>query len=482
MSAPGFVGQNGEIVIQDPTTPPHADIDHECEIEHTPAKVTVDGTRIPVINDGIRTEIRKDGPLSINRHSEVYFPAEWKGENYDEIVRALDPDERNVYDPVDIDIRDAVTGEYHTVHRGFVMGVGGGQRGNLERRMHVGDVSQLLGAIQFQEEYTDTSTLEDVLDDVVEAIENTITPHVFDSVELVGFDGEYKVVKDDDPSGFFVFVAIEEIIDRTGNFLFGRSGKKFEANKHTVRDVFKWLESRLDFWFYFAPHEDDDTIALVVEENPTRREFRATHTDESDFDGDVEDVEVLRNNALHEIKPVNTVTVIGEQYRPDSIADYHEYPIATASHVPLDKRAGMILQPEPIPSETTSEDELAEQAKQELKKILDDSAHGEIVTEPAPKITPFCTLHSKPACGDYIDREFSPLEYEVEEIVHHIAARTSRENERVHETVLRVGIKIDPDDIEVETDSEKGNEVSDSGGLIERLTENMYTPVQPDQI
>jgi len=440
---------------------PSAD-DHECDGE-PPAKVYVDGTQIPVINDGIRLEFRKDGPLSLNGHAEVYFPSEWNDQNYGAVVRALDPSQDNVYDPVDIDIRDEVSGEYVTVHRGFVMGVGGGKKGNLERRMHVGDVSQLLGAIPFSGEYNQNADIEKVLTDAVDTINEQVAP-VFGEIELGGSDPGRITPESRSPTISF-FEITSAAID-----VFIRSGKKFELNKHTVQDVFDWLEDKTDLWFYFAPSEGDG-VDLVVERNPTKKGFEAGHV--SDGDGDFE---VIENNALYEIKPYNTVTVQGEQYRPSFEADYEEYPRATATHTVLKEKAGITLQPEVFFDESASEEVITERAKEELKQLLDDAGHGEIILSPAPNVTPFSTITAQPACGDRVEEDVPPFEYEVEEVVHRIAARTYRNNERIHQTTCRVSTKVDIDDIEVETEMVKGDEVSSGQKLLEELTVGLDGP------
>jgi len=195
-------GTRDELVRDAPGGSPANVPDHICQYEPAdaggrtpPARVEVGGTRIPVINQGIRTEMRKDEAMSITRHSEVYFPRRWNGTDYARAVEALDPNAGNVYDRADIYLRHHVTDDLVLAHRGFVMGSGSGAEGNIERRMTVGDPGQLLSAIPFGNEYTGDTSADRVVQDVIDELRAMAVPTVFDSIgfreRLRTPDGEY---------------------------------------------------------------------------------------------------------------------------------------------------------------------------------------------------------------------------------------------------------------------------------------------------
>jgi hypothetical protein len=264
-------------------------VSHDCENEtgrNPYARVTVDGTRIPVINEGVRTEVRKDGAMGLTRHSEVYFPREWSGETYTPAVRALDPNEANVYDPVDIEVRDHVTDEYHTVHRGFVMGVGGGSNGEKEYRMTVGDVGQLLSAIPFEGTYGPNTHLFKVIGDIVGRVRDTIVPQVFDTVafEPVGnIESELVVLENKSESAFgqiFQNTLAGKVESAASGWLFDNN-KQFADNKNSCADALEWVGKHLDGIFYFEPHEDN-AIKLVFDTTDSTTTLTAQHLQNDD--------------------------------------------------------------------------------------------------------------------------------------------------------------------------------------------------------
>lgn len=200
--------------------------DHVCQYEPDsdggrtpPAQVVIGGTRIPVINQGIRTEMRKDEAMSITRHSEVYFPRRWNGEQYGDAVQALNPNARNVYDRGDVYIRDHVSDTLVLAHRGFIMGAGSGAEGNIERRLTIGDPGQLLSAIPFGNEYEADATAAQVARDVIDELDAIVVPNVFESIEfrerLRAPGGEYVPALEFDDSARQQIEEAREEIDNT---------------------------------------------------------------------------------------------------------------------------------------------------------------------------------------------------------------------------------------------------------------------------
>lgn len=463
-----------------------------------PARVIVDGTEIPVINDGVRTELRKDGPMGITRFSEVYFPREWNNSNYAEAVQALDPEKTNVYDPVDIQFRDYTNGEYHTVHRGFVMGVGGGARGDIERRMTVGDPGQLLSGMPINTHYDADTTFEDIFSDIKDRMKSGgVIPTVFDDVHIkqstesapdsdsLGLQSLFQTSEEALPDGLAIYSLGITALSVLGDFLTSDT-KEFTENKHTAADVLSWLDERLDGKFYFRPTEGTQTeIDLVYDPDPGLS-FSARHLDQSAGT----DVTVYKNNALYEIQPVNQFTVIGST---DVTYDYgtgstaasttSDYPVARAVHKRLFEASQATLEPPREHADSVTELAEAEQkARKGLRNELDTSSLGTIEMAPAPIVTPFSRVTSRPACGANRSESVPPLEYEVESVVHQAQA-TDDNNERYHATTVQCSIPTDPEeDIvtiseRVQTDRDYGSKSQDLANASHEYVAQQLTDV-----
>ena len=438
----------------------------ECD-SNPPARVYVGGTRIPVINNGVRTEIRKDGAMGLTRYSEVFFPREWGGEAFENAVRALDPNEANVYDPVDIQFRDyGDDGEYKTVHRGFVMGVGGGGRGDLERRMTVGDVGQLLGGMPIDQEFTyEAGTeIEDVIADIIDQIElGGVVPKVFSSIEFNAIESE---AADTDSLGLgntidFADAGLTDVTPGIGISilvsLLTRDRKEFEPNKHTVADIIAWIEDRLEGYFYFRPPEGssvgESDIELVYDQDPGF-EFTANHLDENGGYG----VQIYKNNALYEIRPINQYLVNGavttSTTTPGAATDppaetTKQYPQAIVQHEQLAELANVPLRPpDEHADEVTTVAGAEKRAIEGLKNALDESGLGAIEMAPSPRMRPYSTIKSLLACGEERSEDSEPFEYEVESVVHNARATTDRD-QRYHATTVQCSIPHKDEHIEV---------------------------------
>lgn len=81
--------------------------------------------RVPLLNDGVTTHVRKGGPLDINRVTDVYVPREWQDVDFGQFIDVFDPATRSVYDRAEVQLYDDVSETYVTVHNGFVTGFGG---------------------------------------------------------------------------------------------------------------------------------------------------------------------------------------------------------------------------------------------------------------------------------------------------------------------------------------------------------------------
>ena len=481
--------------------------DHECSVDVPPAEVYVgtDKTKIPILNEGLRTELRRDGVLDITKHSEVYFPSEWPltddAEPYSGAVRALNPNEENVYDPVDVYVTDTLTDEQRLVHRGFVMGVGGGGQGNVERRMTVGDPAQLLGALGFENSYETGTNVLTVIEDVVDRFRQTsIVPNVFSDVSISEYarraiTEESVVVSEVDSdaeteSGFVPSLAgdivegpfdiletgadlafppgtdaIGDLVDATGDVVSDSVERQlsspyeldYRANDFTAADALKDVQDKLNGVLFFrAADESDTSIELAYLDDPS-----TTHTAEH-LGGT--DVRVLRNNAIHEIRPINSLEARGDTN------DDGQFPWVVVKHDELHSRANVELTDTERIEGVTNIVGLAKQTASRLQDRIQESSLGSMRLEPAPEIQPYSVIESHPACGDDVSDDYPPMEYEVERVVHTISATVpdmEQGDRRRHETQVKVTIPTGIDDMSL-VDSEMLDSGSASAGLWEK--------------
>jgi len=253
-------------------------------------------------------------------------------------------------------------------------------------------------------------------------------------------------------------------------FVLGKLGlgtKKFNEYEDTLIDICTWLKSKTNLQWHFEPTANG--VALVFHATPPSRRFigdevAKSFRDGTDFpdlltdgvfdafdDGNYvgfDTIEVLENNALFEIAPTNTATVIGQSGRGlvpepidvDTLGTVFEplaaaaavqggtdpselppqgYPVVTARSDPLYQAAGGTELEVKV---TDSEAETVETAKQEAIDTLRDAAtqrnEGVIDCLGNPYIHPFDTLDAFEQCYDIVDATPVPVRYEINEVTH----------------------------------------------------------------
>jgi len=413
-----------------------------------PARVYVDGEEIPVINKGVQTQSRVDGPLDINKVSDVYFPVEWNGEDItsDVDIASLDGN-KGGYQPVEIKYLHPPTDEYITYHRGFSMGYGAGSKETLERRLRVGDPGMLLASTPFSKTYSIDATIGDILRDIVGEFNSH--QDLFDVVDVAHIPQdafENNVDLEDNPAGYKAVTNL--LAEGIADFFTGNIQKQFKRNKHTLSDAINFVTQHLDGELYFKPHGDEpNELALVYDQNRNAN-IQPKHL------GSEYGPTVIQNNSLYEIQPVNSVEVKGQAGRGvlDNIADYvtgdsGEYPYATARHKKLYGLAGAEYKPPVQPSDgVTTISQAEDVARERLIKELQGGGMGEIILYQYPLIDPHDLIESKPACGDNVDHDVPPITYSVEEVTHQVGYDGDRFLRR---TYLRVNTEVTSDDIEI---------------------------------
>jgi len=415
-----------------------------------PARVYVDGEEIPVINKGVKTQSRSDGPLDINKVSDVYFPLEWQGEDIAADIDAYHPDEeqRNVWQPVEIKYLHPPTDEYITYHRGFAMGYGAGSTGTLERRLRVGDAGMLLNNAPFSETYSIDASIGDILQDIIDAFNDH--QDVFEVVDVAHIPRdafENNVDLEDRPAGLGAVTKL--LAEPLGELLQGGGQKQFKKNRHTLRDAINFVSKRLDGDLYFKPEGDDPShLSLAYDEN-RNTDFTPKHL------GDDYGPTVIQNNSLYEIQPINSVEVKGQAGRGtlDNIADFvtgdsGKYPVATARHKRLYQLAGSEYKPPIQEIDAANIADAEAVARETLLSEIEGGGMGEIILYQYPLIDVHDSIKSKPACGHNVDQNVPPITYTVDEVIHRVGydEDTDQMFKRTH---LRVNTHVTTDDIEI---------------------------------
>ena len=399
-----------------------------------PAEVYVNGVRIPVFQ--LESHLRKDGVCAINRMTEVHFPAEWEGVDYQAIVKELDPAEESPYSSVEVKVRDYGTDELVTTHAGFVLSIGVGASGQLERRMRVADIGYFLSAIPVSKTFSLDETAQDALEFIRDKLQ--ASQPIADDIEIVGNAGDdwlsYSENNMEDAQTFPAILTADK-----------PTTTSFSANRDTLADVLNWFIESMGGYAYFDYNEVRDAHQLVYVEEPSET-LKAQHLGGS--------VTVLDNTALVDISPYNTITAYGRSKESKLSIGGHsllvpskEFPRAVVYHKTLRKRAGgNALQPAIQDVDGITIDQVTTQAKNILRNILEDSSGGEIVCQPSPSLVPYAVFKSRMACDGSIQHDVPILSYDVEEVTHTIDSTEG------HTTTLRVSMHADPDEIVVDTE------------------------------
>jgi hypothetical protein len=237
----------------------------------------------------------------------------------------------------------------------------------------------------------------------------------------------------------------------------GIAVKSFKSNHDTLLDVWRWYEEKSDAKLHFEPLAD--SVALVSDIVPERRTWTQKEVAEASVERgeplfdylpnfDAEDayeghdtVSVIRNNALYEIKPLNTLQLRGSapsgiindtknkikqgadnilkgSYQPKG----KRYPVVKAQAPALVEAAeGVELSGEVVESNTSSQAKAEQEARRKLADRLEEASEGEIVLGGSPRVMPFDAIDAFEVCSGEVTYEQQPVRYEVESIKHEVS-------------------------------------------------------------
>lgn len=405
----------------------------------TESRVLVNGVRLPAAD--VDVHIRKEGSLDIGRYAEASFASPFRGEDFLQHFGTATPDEQDSPDSLRIDLHDSVTERWVPVFHGIVTGVGNNESGNRKIwNVRAQGPGLFLNKIYIGQQYGKVD-----IGKVLKDLRDELEPRLPFPVEIRG--QEEKPVQE--------FVVGEDIYDRqkypqraqsafyasfTADSIDTR--KTFTANKHTLSHVVNWVRDKVGIRVWLEPTTKG--VTFVATDEPTTRSHTA-HT----LGGEVE---IISNDALSELNPVNTITIHGKPAK--SLMEVGEWEVNSsidtftkvkARHPDLYRRAGnteFTVGPV-VSSKAEEKSEIINEAKSMLKKKIDGATGGNMQCLLAAPVVPFDTIEAQPTCNEQAATGTDPITYEVARVRHKIRTNDTST------TALNIGVHTSLKDIEI---------------------------------
>lgn len=400
-------------------------------------RVFVDGTEIPTTE--VETRFTGSSHCRVNRISEVNFPLEWRGNDIAGQIQDFDPNNQSDYSMASVFWQDVRGGEYFGRHYGFIRGVGGTKKQG-EGRLYIEDPVALMTAIEFSKRYSKPTT-KTVLNDVATKFSNN-TP--FDvslgSVDIETIDGPDTTDIAGSIADYFISGDIKSLaksVKQTNKEL--QTSKSFKENEHTLKDVMTWLinvgESG-EYWFSGAKplkiiYDTDDSqrtnyVSTAITGKEKVGEDRNLKYGGSYRPSDGPAIDVITNDALSELFPVNSISVAGKSswsingFRVKELAS-DKYPFSTVEEPTLKKRAGgKTIRGQIHSTDDKTLNAVENSAKKILKRKITGSGDGEVEAFLTPLIIPGDTVELVPECNDFApNATLNPIKFQVNTVRHH---------------------------------------------------------------
>lgn len=359
---------------------------------------------------------------------------------------------------------DSQIDEYTISHFGYI-GSYGPAESSIARKFWIYDTADLIRRIPVGKVFSKPTvgTLFDFIANGTDDTDNAVGVNNATPIPLNGISAPNKsqltqrqlgVPADDD--GLFAG-AVEDVLQRASFGVFGndtennvKGRQSFVRNRNNMVDVYNTVARFLDAQWYFRPQ--DDGVVLEFRTNISSTNYSRLFTDTSLIDSEDQfTVETTENNALIDIKPINTIRVNGEskylsdeqreqqeetnRQFTDGIVEFIEgsgvntpftskYPSVKLRYEPLYKRAGnKELGPTNVDAPTSTIDETKRYVIDEFMKHLRETTEGSITLRGDPFVLPRDYIRTVPSCaGESVDA--IPITYEVNEVYH---KRTSGE-------------------------------------------------------
>lgn len=418
----------------------------------TDTKVFVNGTRLPV--GDIDLHIRNEGPVDIGYYVEGEFASPFNGRDY---LDEFSTEENSDMDVLRVQVSPHDSEEYAEAFYGMVTGVGNAADGPERMwKFRARGPAFFLDKIPVGGNF-EGSGAQTILTKVGNQLDDKLPIDIFVpkvsqlQSEGTGPDGETLEAEDNtsevDILNFGTVGPVINTVEKAQDFLGGDDSNEkltrtFTSNRHTLADVLNWFSTKTDTLVMFWPTGNQSILEPIF-----RQQMRTL--DAHYLDGDID---VIANNALSEVNPINTLTVNGKASKTlGSLGDFEaqipsrEYAYAIAQHKQLYQQAGKTALHETTFTESGSNTK--QEVKNEAKKLLYDrisqATDGNMVTRLHHPMLPHYGIRALPTCRGSAATDTDPITYNVSRVHHQI--RT----DEVSKTKLNVGIGVDDDDIVV---------------------------------
>jgi len=434
--------------------------DHTPGVE-TDSRVFVNQTRVPVAD--IDIHVRNEGPASITRYAEGEIASPFQGVDYIDAFDGVDDTEsQDSFDTVRIDVRDYETGQYATQFHGIVTGVGNSTGLSRIWKFRAQGPGLLLDNIEASKRFSGEVGV--LRDEVLTYIRNRLSEKLPFSVGG-GQVGEFEPPESTDLSDSDAISETGAIdaapINREENIEAIREVREdrildsqwFRPNRHTVTDVVNWFERKTGTRLWITPTGGGGSLFATA--NPTGAPPHTAHY----LNGD-NTIRVVNNDALSELRPVNTLVVAGKADRStNSVGQYEQseppsgrYVRAVARHDGLYRRAGEteLRAQRDYESDSQQKSTVESEARRLLADEIEGATGGDMQTLLRSPIQPFDIVRAQPTCDEEAGTNTQPVDYEVSRVTYRIRP------DDISHCQVNVGVKVDPqEDISVESSWEE---------------------------
>ena len=433
-----------------------------------PGNITRSRIPVEIPTTDVSTYMDKNGPADINSAAHVECPIQWGGASIADIIA-----------PFQVETQEGTmtfcrvykrnrrnSNEWKLIHHGFISGVGGsGKQGRLRFWSH--GFEELAQHIPFGHSFQNADPRAVARNTMINFQINTPVFVAEDSLILGPNSSREQVSMPDDPEmsinpDAFYFDAevpdsqldslqvehreflggIPIVGDTVAGFFYGdRDGyitpQEFLLERHTIVDALNWVcEVNNGIW-YFEPLEHGTRLDI---------DFAGDNGELSRLEKsqDRGDIKIIKNTALQETAPINTVIATSDVAKVEIRAtNLWDRAITFARDVPQGGDAEIMARlAHHIDIEAYSINETINKAKDRMRELTSKQGDGEIILYGDEDLQPHDIIAANYTCAEYIDDRFEELQWEIEEI-HHLCEAGS-----MFKTRLYVSPKVLNEDIE----------------------------------
>ena len=387
----------------------------DCRSKQVRVELLINNRWVEIPTTEVDLWTKKSGNSDKNTTAKVKFPTKWAGKSVINLIDTFRPEvgENNIT-YCRIFLRE-IDEEWQIKHFGYCDNVG--QTSNRRvSKMWIKDFDTVVDKMPITENFQRGDLESHIITLISRINDESLVRFADEAYHLVDPDETYEP-----PSAVDTLIAGAITGITLLRSLVLNRPHKFQSNRDSIKDVLDTLADENNAIWYFEPLEEG--VQLVVD--TAQRGGQLTREFFSQPEGEIT---VIQNNATYEINPVTTVTLRGTAlYRPEKTA--RAFPKATVQATNLAEKAKISVG-EDAASEmlylgdtnATQIDEVVAEAKDTLRELISDEGEGVIKAVGKPNVTAYDVIESYYTCGDDLPEEVVPVNYEVEEIQHHVEA------------------------------------------------------------